>query len=326
MKIKISEIISLTKKSKDEIAQLKILEEEAIAAEEKKKHIAAQSKMNWEKELQKWSKKHFNSMLDSALNGNLSINIANLNHYGKDYLELNGFQVFKLDLTNYANEFITQYELLNNQITVLRSFFKKNHQLTSNAISSFNLNELLNKIPKKIGAGDSINFEFIQNSINQSHFISEALDAPIEKIDSMNARLRELDMSLHLIKHSFNNISSLKKELEEQGINPFILSNNGDYYAVSWSGELVNNQNIDHPFRDILTLQKVSSSRGQVFFNDIQEKIVKNANKGLAELHITLDFLSLTSPLSVKNLIDIFSYMGFAAKEAENGIHISWET
>lgn len=328
MKIQLSKIIALTKKAQDELAQLKIAEDELRAAEENKKNISIKGKKDWEKELEKWSKKYFGAMLDSALNGNFSINLVNISHYGRDYLDLNGFQVFKLDLASYTKQFNNQYEILNHQITALRNFFEKNSQLTANAIGAFNLKEILKKIPKKIGAGDSINFEFIQDSVNQSHFISEALDAPIEKIDSIHIKLRELDMHLHLIKESFKVISTLKRDLEEQGINPFILSNNGIYYAISWSGGLVNDSHIEHPFRDILTLQKISSQEGQNYLNHIQEEIVKNANNGLAELYLANSSIinpeSHTHSLTPNLVIDVFSHLGFSTRKKEGGILISW--
>ncbi len=328
MKIQLSEIIALTKKAQDELAQLKITEEERVAAEENKKNISIKGKKYWEKELEKWSKKYFDAMLDAALNGNSSINLVNINHYGRDYLELNGFHVFKLDLTSYTKQFNSQYVVLNRQIGELRSFFKKRSRLTSYAMGEFNLNEILKKIPKKIGAGDDINFEFIQESINQSHFISEALDAPIEKIDSIHMELRELDMNLYLIKESFKVISTLKRDLEEEGINPFILSNNGIYYAISWSGGLINNTYIQHPFRDILTLQKISSKEGQNHLNHIQEQIVKSANNGLTEFYIPNSSItnseSHTHLLPINLLIDIFSHLGFTTTKKGDGILISW--
>jgi len=328
MKIKITDIVAISQKAQDEIQRLKIEEEEKKASEEQKKLFKIEQKRKWKAELEKWSRKHFDSMLESALEGNCSINFSNINAYGKDYLELNGFHVFKLDLSDYQNKFEEEYSRLNILLDDFKAFFKKNPNLVNNSITSFDLEDLLKNIPKKIGIGDDVNFFHIRNSINNAHYRVDVLNSKTKKIDALKVKIRELDMTLYLLNQSFDTLLSIKNELANQKVNPFILLNGGEYFAISWAGGLAENNDVDHLFRNILTLQKIASPEGQNLLKYINEKIIENANKGLFEMTLKDESIfnvqKLNFRLNKDNLIKLLTHMGFKVKSIETGILINW--
>jgi len=328
MKIKISDIIAISQKALDDIQRIRLEEAEKKAAEEQSKVFKIEQYRKWNNELEKWSKKYFDLMLDSALEGSSSINLLNINPFGIDYLKLNGFHVFKLDLSEYQNKFEEDYGRLNFLLEDFKIFFKKNPNLVNNSFTFFDLTDLLNNIPKKVGIGDDLDFFHIRSSINNAHSRVDVLNAPSKKINDLNIKIRELDMTVFLLNQCFDKLLAIKSDLANQRINPFLLLNGGEYYGVSWSGGLTDDTDVVHEFRHVLTLQKIISTDGQNLLKYINEKIVENAKQGLFEIvledSVIKSIQSSNFFLSKDTLIKIVTHMGFQIKRTNAGFLINW--